>query len=255
LKIAQTPAVKRDAATSPGPLRIPNPRGKIDPPAATIIPAMAKFPAEDTSVRASDDQPIDWRAELAQHQRWLRTIVAARLGERDAVEDVLQEVSLAAVKQAAPIRDSAKVAPWLYRLAVRQCLLYRRRAGRQRKLVTRYGESFQPQERDNRTLDPLAWLLADERRRLVRQALGRLHHRDAEILLLKYTEDWSYHQIAEHLGISHAAVETRLHRARARLRSELAEYQPEAQARDVQSTMQARDIRPAAAPRVFREPA
>jgi RNA polymerase sigma-70 factor (ECF subfamily) len=63
--------------------------------------------------------------------------------------------------------------------------------------------------------------LADERQVLVRQALARLQSRDAEILMLKYTEDWNYRQLAERLGISHSAVETRLHRARARLRIEL----------------------------------
>ena len=70
--------------------------------------------------------------------------------------------------------------------------------------------------------DPLEWLLADERRRLIRRALTQLPERDAEILLLKYTENWSYHQIAEHLGVSHSAVEARLHRARQRMRQELA---------------------------------
>ena len=30
------------------------------------------------------------------------------------------------MRQAAPIRDASKVAPWLYRLAITQCLLYRR---------------------------------------------------------------------------------------------------------------------------------
>jgi len=34
--------------------------------------------------------------------------------------------------------------------------------------------------------------------------------------MLKYAEDWSYHALAEHLGISHSAVEARLHRARQR---------------------------------------
>jgi RNA polymerase sigma-70 factor (ECF subfamily) len=63
--------------------------------------------------------------------------------------------------------------------------------------------------------------LADEKRELIRVALDRLASRDAEILLLKYTEDWSYRELAEHLGISHSAVEARLHRARARLRCEL----------------------------------
>ena len=56
----------------------------------------------------------------------------------------------------------------------------------------------------------------------MRVALERLSERDAEILLLKYTENWSYQQIADHLGVSHSAVESRLHRARKRMRAELA---------------------------------
>ena len=29
---------------------------------------------------------VDWQAELARHDRWLRTIAYARLGEREGVE-------------------------------------------------------------------------------------------------------------------------------------------------------------------------
>jgi RNA polymerase sigma-70 factor (ECF subfamily) len=50
------------------------------------------------------------------------------------------------------------------------------------------------------------------------EALRVLPRRDSEILLLKYTEQWSYQELAIHLGISHSAVEARLHRARQRLR-------------------------------------
>jgi RNA polymerase sigma-70 factor (ECF subfamily) len=46
-----------------------------------------------------------------------------------------------------------------------------------------------------------------------------LPRRDGEILLLKYTEDWSYRELAAHLGISESAVEARLYRARSRLRA------------------------------------
>ncbi|HVA47831.1 MAG TPA: sigma-70 family RNA polymerase sigma factor [Pirellulales bacterium] len=164
---------------------------------------------------------IDWPAVLASHDRWLRTVLFARLGERQAVDEVMQEVALAAIEQKAPLADAAKVAPWLYRLAVTQALLYRRRMGRWRKLTENYARRERPSETDSRTSDPLVWLLADERRKLVRVALDRLPARDAEILLLKYGEDWSYHEIARHLGIGHSAVEARLHRARRRLRSEL----------------------------------
>ena len=57
---------------------------------------------------------------------------------------------------------------------------------------------------------------------LIREALGRLPARDAEVLLLKYTENWSCRDLAEHLGQTEAAIESRLHRARRRLRDELA---------------------------------
>lgn len=166
---------------------------------------------------------IDWPTVLAQHDRWLRTVAVARVRERQAVDEVMQEVALAAVKQAAPLADPAKVAPWLYRLVVVQALLYRRKCGRRRKLSDRYTDVVRGRDGESsQALDPLTWLLAAERRSLIRQAMGQLHPRDAEILLLKYTENWNYHQIATHLGIGHAAVEARLHRARARLRTELA---------------------------------
>jgi RNA polymerase sigma factor (sigma-70 family) len=78
-------------------------------------------------------------------------------------------------------------------------------------------------EHDARSPDPAEWLLSAEQRADVRRALSTLPRKDAEILLLKYTEGWSYHQIAAHLGIGHSAVEARLHRARARMRTLLAE--------------------------------
>ncbi len=165
---------------------------------------------------------LDWSAELARHDRWLRTVVAARLGEPQAVDEVMQEVAVAAVAQKAPIEDPQKVAPWLYRLAVTQSLLYRRRMGRKRKLTGRYAERFQPTERDTRQMEPLDWLLAKERQVLIRQAMAELPSRDAEILMLKYTQQWSYKDLAEHLDISESAVEARLHRARKRLRNQLA---------------------------------
>ncbi|MDZ7618403.1 MAG: sigma-70 family RNA polymerase sigma factor [Patescibacteria group bacterium] len=165
---------------------------------------------------------IDWSVELAQHDRWLRTVVAARLGEPQAVDEVMQEVAVAAVEQKAPIEDPRKVAPWLYRLAVTQALLYRRRMGRKRKLTGRYADRFRPTLRDTRQPEPLDWLLAEERRALIRQAMTELPGRDAEILMLKYTQQWSYKELAQHMDISESAVEARLHRARKRLRNQLA---------------------------------
>jgi RNA polymerase sigma factor (sigma-70 family) len=169
---------------------------------------------------------VDWTAALAEHGRWLRTVLLARVGNPLAVDDVMQDVAATALRQGDQLRDSVKVGPWLYRVALVAALQYRRRQGRQGKLVERYGERCRPSEADSRELDPLGWLLTKERATLVRQALEHLSRRDAEILLLKYTENWTYRQLAEHLGLSTSAVEARLHRARAKMRRALAVLDP-----------------------------
>jgi RNA polymerase sigma-70 factor (ECF subfamily) len=162
---------------------------------------------------------------LAHHERWLRTVVLARTGESQAVDEVLQEVAVAVVRHPAPPTDAGKVAPWLYRIAVRQSLLLRRKLGRQRRLRAAVAQQWGDTEQTASDADPLQWLIADERRQMIRHALAQLARRDAEILLLKYTENWSYRQLAEHLGITPSAIESRLTRARERLRCQLASLQ------------------------------
>jgi RNA polymerase sigma-70 factor (ECF subfamily) len=183
-----------------------------------MVQEQATEPADGSAPAAR----IDWDAVLRSHGRWLRTILYSRLQDAEAVEEAMQELALAAVRETAPPADRTRLGPWLYRVAIRQALLYRRKCGRRRNLTARYADRHPPTDQDRSAPDPLEWLLAEERRRLVRVALARLPRRDAEILLLKYTEDWSYQQIAAHLGTTTDAVESRLHRARQRLRAELA---------------------------------
>ncbi len=180
-----------------------------------VMDAGRETPAPD----GPDALPVDWASLLRLHDRWLRTVAAARLGERQAVDEVMQEVSLAALTTRGGV-DPARVAGWLYRLAVRKALLYRRARGRQHRLTGHYARKVRDEGASSS--DPLGWLLLDERSALVRSALATLPARDAEILLLKYTEHWSCRDLAGHLGQTEAAVESRLHRARAKLREALA---------------------------------
>jgi RNA polymerase sigma factor (sigma-70 family) len=171
---------------------------------------------------AADDpttacRPIEWARCLAEHEGWLRRVIAARTGDADAVEDVWQQVALAAVEQRWPLSDPAKVAPWLHRLAVVASARYRRTMGRHRRAT----EGLARQQPRPGGVDPLVLLMRRERNELARQALSRLAERDAEILLLKYGERWTYRQIAGHLGITEKAVDSRLLRAREALRREL----------------------------------
>lgn len=179
---------------------------------------MADFDPGDGSPASNG---LDWNQQL----RWLRPVVAARLGEPQGVEEVLQEIAVQTVRRPEAWAAVEHRPGWLYRVAVRQCLLYRRRHGRQRRLLLNY--SGHAEANGSVHFDPLGWLLAGERSLLVRQAVARLPAKDAELLALKYAEELSYAKIAEHLGVSASAVEARLHRARARLRRELQHLNPQ----------------------------
>ena len=169
---------------------------------------------------------IDIDSLLQENNRWLRIAVYTRLRDPIAVDDVMQEVAVAVVKGIESVRDANRIRPWLYQVAIRQTLLYRRKLGRQRKAI--------PTETNNDTdtnrFDELShrneptgidWLISEERQQMIQQTLAELPRRDAEILLLKYIEGWKYQQIAEHLGLSTSAIEARLHRARSRMREKL----------------------------------
>ena len=167
-----------------------------------------------------------WVQMFEEHRGWLRTVVAGRLGERQAVDDVMQEVALAACSGNTAHVDISAAAPWFYRVAIRQTLLYRRKAGRQRKLTNRFAEQTQPRDTAE-TDNPLLWILGRERQTAVRRAVAELKAGDRELLMLKYTENWSYQQIAEHLGLGVKTVEYRLFRARKKLRQILVANQVE----------------------------
>lgn len=166
---------------------------------------------------------FDWPDLMARHNRWLRAVVLARTGEPQAVDEVMQDLALAILRSTSGPSDASKVCPWLYRLAVRQALLYRRRLGRVRRLRNRLANRATAAGQNGHGRDPFVWLIHLEQSQIIRAALGRLPPRDAESLMLKYLEGWTYTEIADHLGLSRSAIVSRVNRARARLRSELSE--------------------------------
>jgi RNA polymerase sigma factor (sigma-70 family) len=159
--------------------------------------------------------------EFASHQGWLRTVLLSRLGNREETDEVLQEIALAAANQSARRQPVARVGPWLYRVALRQILLLKRRQGRRRKLLSSVIARTQVTEHCTGTASPLDWLLDQERDTRIRQVMERISDRDRQLLLLKYVEGLSYDEISQVLGVTASSVQSRLHRARKLLRREL----------------------------------
>lgn len=147
----------------------------------------------------------------------MRTVLRCRVGDAHAVDDLMQEIALAVCKQAVRPTSVQQVAPWLYRLAVRQAVTFHRRSGRQRALLSGLASHQEVHGRPEPD-DPLTWLVSEEQRTAVAHATAQLSSRDREILMLKYAHGWTYNQLAEHLGVNFNTVEYRLLRAKKRLR-------------------------------------
>jgi RNA polymerase sigma factor (sigma-70 family) len=164
----------------------------------------------DTAAAAT----IDWTEELESNRPWMLKVLRSRVGDLHAADDLLQEVALAVLRQSARPTDPDKVAPWLYRLTVRQAINFHRRT-RRRQWQPLVAEHEPVADRD---VAPLDWIMASEQRADVQRALARLKPRDREILLLKYTENWTYEELARHTGAKVKTIEYRLLKARQRLR-------------------------------------
>lgn len=154
-----------------------------------------------------------------ENERWLRTVVRSRVGEPEAVEDIMQNIALALVRQKDKLAELNRVGAWLYQVAVRQVLMYRRTRGRRRRFEDRLldgsaSASVGPLE----SASPVERVVAAEQQQQVRDAMQQLGELDRQILMLKYSENWTYRQLSEHLGVGEDTVEYRLSKARKKLR-------------------------------------
>ena len=156
---------------------------------------------------------------VERHQARIARLAHRLLGWPNDVDDVVQEVFLAAWKGLPRFRGQAGAGTWLTRIAINKCRSLRRRE----MLRLRWLRRRQP---DSAARAPAADQAAMDSERLaeIRQGVRRLPARYRELIVLRCLEDMPVDQIAEVLGLSRGNVEVRLHRARERLKKDLAEF-------------------------------
>jgi RNA polymerase sigma factor (sigma-70 family) len=161
--------------------------------------------------------------ELVQrHQDRLVRLCERVLGDREEARDAAQEVFLKAYRNAGRVEPRGQLYTWLYRIALNHCFNRMRR----RKIVRFFSldRGRDGEEGETPPLDPVerrpdaeAELLARERWRRTRTAIDALPASQRSVLLLARFEGLSQREIAETLGITEGAVESRLVRAMRRL--------------------------------------
>ncbi len=157
------------------------------------------------------------------HQERLIRLCERMLGDADEARDAAQDVFLKAYRKAGDVQPQGQVYTWLYRIAVNHCLNKLRRRKLVRFLRFETGSTvadaaespiFDPP--DSRA-DPSEALEARQRWLATRKTIAKLPDNQKAVLILARFEGLSYRQIAEVLGITEGAVESRLVRAMRRI--------------------------------------
>lgn len=147
------------------------------------------------------------------HRGWVAAIILADRPDAD-VDDLLQEVALAVVRDVGSLRDRGAFRSWL-RAVTRNVL---RMAGRRRQRASRETAVELDELPDPNSLDDGERGVAVERVADTLALLGELPAHYREPLLLRSAQGRSTAEIAAILEVPVATVETRLVRARRRLR-------------------------------------
>jgi len=164
---------------------------------------------------------------VRRYERPIRTLCRYYLSHPQDVQDASQDAFVRVYQALGTFEPRAQFSTWLYRIAINQCL-NAIRAQRRRRWMQPFSQLRDSEEEPEfaavGTKDPLQEVEQKERIQHVREALARLPEEQRAVVILHRYQGLSYQEIAETLGISLAAVESRLHRAKLKLANLLAPY-------------------------------
>jgi|SRR5579872_547005 len=158
-----------------------------------------------------------FRALFEAYQDRIYSIALRYSGNPATALDIAQDVFVKLLSSIQDFRGEAGFESWLYRLVVNRCLDYHRRSRRIRRMVEDALDVFTA-SRETALHD----LLRSEVEEQVQRAITRLAPEQRMVVVLRYTEGFSYEQIAEILGCSMGTVASRLNRAHRALEKRLA---------------------------------
>jgi RNA polymerase sigma factor (sigma-70 family) len=177
-----------------------------------------------TAVRAGDDRAFELL--FLRYQSRIAVYVRGMVRDHGRAEDITQEVFIAALRRMRETDREIAFKPWIYEIAKNACIDAFRRAratsevsfdaenglaaSDHRRLVA-VGSGPETAVDTKQTIDDLCGAFG---------GLSQTHH---DILVMREFEGLSYVEIGERLGMSRAAVESTLFRARRRLSEEYEE--------------------------------
>jgi len=154
----------------------------------------------------------------------LTNYVTRFLADRDAADDVVQDVFVRVYRKKNSYRPVAKFSTWIYTIAANLSKTELRR--RKRHLMFSLSRGREDADRQPMEIPDLRYasdIQAEQgsRNALIERALATLSPKFREILILADIQDLSYEEIAEITGSNMGTVKSRLNRARTKLQKQL----------------------------------
>jgi len=150
------------------------------------------------------------------------------VGNREAAEDLTQEVFIKVYQGASGYQPHAQFKTWLYTIA-RNISLNALRKNKNSGFsldedIDCEGDSLKRQLPDTRNLNPKEELVQKETARVVQEAIQALPENQRLAVILRRYEEFSYEEIAKTMNVSVEAVKSILNRAKENLKKSLAGY-------------------------------
>ena len=170
----------------------------------------------DLVARMRDGDPEALRAVVERYQDRIFALIYGIVRDRHEVEDVAQEVFFKVFTRIGAFDGRSRFYTWLYRVAANSAKDHLKKRSRRPSVALDEDAGI-----ESGATGPADSAQNAEVRRRVRRAIHDLPPRYREVLALRELEAMSYNEIAAVLKVSIGTVESRLHRARGRLKSAL----------------------------------
>jgi RNA polymerase sigma factor (sigma-70 family) len=181
-----------------------------------MSPRIAAVPSPGPLAARTDDELMAlaqagareaFEALVARHAERLVHTCARMVGDAEAGAELAQETWLAVWTERGRYRAEGKFIVWLLTAARNRC----RNHLRHRAVVGRNPTDAQAPSLASASPEQIDRILAEERRRHVHEALGRLPERMREALLLRFAEELRYDEMVEVLDAGESTLRSRVH--------------------------------------------
>lgn len=134
---------------------------------------------------------------------------------RSEIEDMAQNVFLKVYEKIDGFQGNSKLSSWLYRIAVNECLMSIRKESKLGKVAEKHYEIYPIPSHEENPLTHVANKIILES---IMESIDGLGEKEKKTMLLCLVEEKSNQDSAAQLGVSIAAIKSRLNRARTKLR-------------------------------------